>query len=36
MNKIIDTKRNYRARTALTGGLRAFQPAPGALSPHAL
>jgi hypothetical protein len=38
MNKIIviDTKRNHRARSALTGGLRAFHHAPGALSPSAL
>jgi hypothetical protein len=35
MNKIIfiDTKRNYRARPALTGGLRAFHRAPGATLP---
>jgi hypothetical protein len=35
MNKIIfiDTKRNYRARSALAGGLRAFHPALGATPP---
>jgi hypothetical protein len=35
MNKIIfiDTKRNYRAKSALAGGLRAFHPAPGAIPP---
>jgi hypothetical protein len=38
MNKIIfiDTKRNFRARSARTGGLRAFHYAHGALSPSAL
>jgi hypothetical protein len=35
MNKIIfiDTKRNYRAKSALTSGLRAFHRAPGATLP---
>jgi hypothetical protein len=35
MNKIIfiDTKRNLRAKSAFTGGLRAFHRAPGATRP---
>ena len=36
MNKIIDTKRNNHAKSVLTGGLRAFHHAPGALLPRAL